>query len=226
MPVGFDLDAAQTVAADDHVQRHQVLDEVTLLIDKSLVVAENTSGRTRYRLLETVRQYALEKLGESGDADAVRNRHRDHYTGLAALLDQPSSAGHRQHVEQAEIEIDNLRTAFTWSRDNSDGEPALQLASHCSRYGSPAAASRKACLGSTQCSPTHTPPPDVTPTTHARALAVGSSLSHLTDMRGFSEKEEEEEEEEEFLLMYGPKKVRKAIEERRKAREQAKKQSN
>jgi hypothetical protein len=54
-----------------------------------------------------------------------------------------------------------------------------------------------------------------------RALADGSSLSHLTDMGGFSEREEEE-----LLLMYGPKKVRKAIEERRRAREQAKKQSN
>ena len=57
---GFHLDAAKTVAADDHVQPHQVLDELTLLVDKSLVIAGNTSGATRYRLLETVRQYALE----------------------------------------------------------------------------------------------------------------------------------------------------------------------
>ena len=49
----------------------QVLDQLTLLVDKSLVVADEGSGRTRYRLLETVRQYALEKLGESGEADAV-----------------------------------------------------------------------------------------------------------------------------------------------------------
>jgi hypothetical protein len=58
------------------VENYQVLDQLTLLVDKSLVVAENTSGRTRYRLLETVRQYALEKLGESGEADRVRGRHR------------------------------------------------------------------------------------------------------------------------------------------------------
>ena len=99
---GFHLDAAQAVVADDYVQRHQVLDELTLLVDKSLVIAENTSGRTRYRLLETVRQYALEKLGDSGESDAVRVRHRDHYTHLAVLLDQPSSAGQHEHVEQAE----------------------------------------------------------------------------------------------------------------------------
>ncbi len=69
---GFDLDAAQTVAGGGDVQRYQVLDQLTLLVDKSLVVADDSRGRTRYRLLETVRQYAQEKLGESGEADAVR----------------------------------------------------------------------------------------------------------------------------------------------------------
>ena len=69
---GFDLDAAQAVAGAGDVERYQVLDQLTLLVDKSLVVADDSGGRTRYRLLETVRQYALEKLGESGEADAVR----------------------------------------------------------------------------------------------------------------------------------------------------------
>ena len=81
---GFDLGAAQTVAGAGDVQRYQVLDQLTLLVDKSLVVADDSRGRTRYRLLETVRQYALEKLGESGEADVVRTRHRDYYTSLAA----------------------------------------------------------------------------------------------------------------------------------------------
>ena len=79
---GFDLDAAEAVAGGGDVQRYQVLDQLTLLVDKSLVVADDSGGRTRYRLLETVRQYALEKLGESGEADAVRARHRDHYTSM------------------------------------------------------------------------------------------------------------------------------------------------
>ena len=83
---GFDLDAAQAVAGGGDVQRYQVLDQLTLLVDKSLVVADDRAGRTRYRLLETVRQYALEKLGESGEADIVRTRHRDHYTSMAACL--------------------------------------------------------------------------------------------------------------------------------------------
>ena len=126
---GFDLDAAQAVAGGGDVERFQVLDQLTLLVDKSLVVADDSGGRTRYRLLETVRQYALEKLGESGEADAVRSRHRDHYTAMAALLDAPAGSDYEQRLEQADIEIDNLRAAFGWSRENSDIELALALAS-------------------------------------------------------------------------------------------------
>jgi predicted ATPase/class 3 adenylate cyclase/DNA-binding CsgD family transcriptional regulator len=126
---GFDLDAAQAIAGGDEVESYQVLDLLTLLVDKSLVVAESTSGRTRYRLLETMRQYGLEKLSESGQADAVRTSHRDHYTAMAALLDTPAPTDHEQRLEQAETEIDNLRAAFAWSREHSDIELASQLAS-------------------------------------------------------------------------------------------------
>jgi predicted ATPase/class 3 adenylate cyclase/DNA-binding CsgD family transcriptional regulator len=126
---GFDFDAAQTVASGGEVERFQVLDLLTLLVDKSLVVADDSRGRTRYRLLETVRQYALEKLGESGEADAVRARHRDHYTAMAAVLDAPAGSDYEHRLEQADIEIDNLRAAFAWSRENSAIELALTLAS-------------------------------------------------------------------------------------------------
>jgi predicted ATPase/class 3 adenylate cyclase/DNA-binding CsgD family transcriptional regulator len=126
---GFNLDAAQAITGGGDVESYQVLDLLTLLVDKSLVVAENTSGRTRYRLLETVRQYALEKLGESGEADAVRTRHRDHFTGMAAALDSLARTGHEQRLEQAETEIDNLRAAFVWSRENRDIGLAAQIAS-------------------------------------------------------------------------------------------------
>ena len=126
---GFDLAAAQAVAGGGDVERYQVLDQLSLLVDKSLVVADDCGGRTRYRLLETVRQYALEKLGESGEADPVRSRHRDHYTAMAARLDAPAGRDHEQRLEQAETEIDNLRAAFGWSRENSDLELASALAS-------------------------------------------------------------------------------------------------
>ena len=126
---GFDLDAAEAVAGGgDDVERFQVLDLLTLLVDKSLVVAETASGPTRYRLLETVRQYALEKLGESGQADAVRARHRDYYTAMAAMLDTPAPTGHERRLAQADTEIDNLRAAFAWSCEDSDIGLASQLA--------------------------------------------------------------------------------------------------
>ena len=126
---GFDLDAAQAVAGDVEVERYQILDQLALLVDKSLVVAENTSGRMRYRLLETVRQYAQERLGESGEAEAVRSRHRDHYNSTAALLDAPARTDYHLRVEQADEEMDNLRSAFGWSIEIGDIGGALELAS-------------------------------------------------------------------------------------------------
>ena len=127
---GFDLEAAQAVCTDSDIERYQTLDQLTLLIEKSLVVAEDTQlGGVRYRMLETVRQYALEKLGESGEAGAVRARHRDHFTAMATLLDSAGRTGHQHRVEQAEIEMDNLRAAFAWSRENAEFATALQLAS-------------------------------------------------------------------------------------------------
>lgn len=126
---GFDLEAAQNVAADGDIKAYQVLDQLALLVDKSLVVAENTTSRTRYRLLEMVRQYALEKLAESGEADEVRARHRDHYTAMAAILDNPTQDTHERMLEKAETEIDNLRAAFAWSQEDGDVEQALALAS-------------------------------------------------------------------------------------------------
>jgi predicted ATPase/class 3 adenylate cyclase/DNA-binding CsgD family transcriptional regulator len=125
---GFDLYAAEAVAGHDEMERYQVLDQLTLLVDKSLVVADDSTGRTRYRLLETMRQYAQEKLGESDESDAVRSRHRDYYTAMADTLDAPAGDDYERRIEQAEAEIDNLRAAFDWSHENSDIELELRLA--------------------------------------------------------------------------------------------------
>ncbi|MGZ8748729.1 MAG: ATP-binding protein, partial [Mycobacterium sp.] len=119
---GFDLDAARVVGGGGDVEQYQVLDQLSLLVDKSLVVVESLAEPTRYRMLETVRQYALEKLGESGEADIVRTRHRDYFAAQAALLDTPSDSGHERRLDQAALEIDNLRAAFVWSRERSDVE--------------------------------------------------------------------------------------------------------
>ncbi|MFI5509816.1 LuxR family transcriptional regulator [Mycobacterium sp. NPDC051804] len=125
---GFDIDAAHIVAGDSDTERYQVLDQLTLLVDKSLVVAEDTEHGTRYRLLETVRQYAQEKLHESREGDGIRGRHRDHYAAMAAELDWPNDTGHARRLAQAEVEIDNLRSAFAWCLENSDTPAALRIA--------------------------------------------------------------------------------------------------
>jgi DNA-binding CsgD family transcriptional regulator len=124
---GFDLDAAQAVGADGEVERYQLLDQLSLLVDKSLVVADDTGTGMRYRLLETVRQYAQEKLGESGEADQVRTRHRDYYTTKAVAFGSQGLSGVDSLLLWAQREIENLRTAYGWSRENSDIETAMRL---------------------------------------------------------------------------------------------------
>ncbi|HET9877152.1 MAG TPA: adenylate/guanylate cyclase domain-containing protein, partial [Mycobacterium sp.] len=124
---GFDLDAAQAVGADSEVQRYQLLDQLGLLVDKSLVVASETGNGMRYRLMETVRQYAQEKLGESGESGQVRTRHRDHYVALAAEREARGHSADEELVAWAQTEVDNLRAAFAWSRENGELGIALQL---------------------------------------------------------------------------------------------------
>ncbi|MDT5387259.1 MAG: hypothetical protein QOE04_900 [Mycobacterium sp.] len=185
---GFDLDAAEVIASDGDVKRFQVLDLLTLLVDKSLVLAESASGRTRYRLLETVRQYALEKLGESGQADAVRARHRDHYTAMAALLDIPAPTGHERLLEWADAEIDNLRAAFTWSRENSETTMASQLASSLQQLW---LGRGRVLEGLAWCDAVLTDqdahPDEVTPTVRAAVLADKATLSAFLGATGSME---------------------------------------
>ncbi|VBA40233.1 Putative HTH-type transcriptional regulator [Mycobacterium attenuatum] len=124
---GFDLDAAQAVAAGNEVESYQLLDQLSLLVDKSLVVADDTGDGMRYRLLETVRQYALERLDESAETDEVRTHHRDYYTGMAAELEARGHWADERLLHWAQTEIDNLRAAFTWSRTAGAPDTALQL---------------------------------------------------------------------------------------------------
>ncbi|MCV7378651.1 LuxR family transcriptional regulator [Mycobacterium alsense] len=130
---GFDLDAAHAAGADAGVEHFQLIDLLGLLVDKSLVVAEEIQGTMRYRLLETVRQYGLEKLAESGEAEAVRTRHRDHYTATAATQESRTGGDGTPLVPWAELEMDNLRAAHAWSCDAGEFEPALRLVSALQR---------------------------------------------------------------------------------------------
>ena len=147
---GFDLDAAQTVAGGGDVQRYQVLDQLSLLVDKSLVVADDSRGRTRYRLLETVRQYAVEKLGESGEADAA-----GHATAITTRRWRRCSM-HRQALITSSVSS-RPKPKSTTCAPHSHGAGKTEMLSsrwrwrrRCRRYGSQG--QPKGLRGSTRCS--------------------------------------------------------------------------
>jgi predicted ATPase/DNA-binding NarL/FixJ family response regulator len=78
----FDLAAAESVCAGGDVKQGEVLDLLASLVDKSIVIADQSVGRVRYRLLETIRQYGQELLRDDRDEVALRKRHRDYYADL------------------------------------------------------------------------------------------------------------------------------------------------
>ncbi|RAV00823.1 LuxR family transcriptional regulator [Mycobacterium colombiense] len=179
---GFDLDACRKVVCDEDLAPHQVLDVLALLVDKSLVIAESVGGTMRYRVLETIRQYAQEKLSESAEAVAVRDRHRDHYTAMAAALDAPGEASLELLLDRAQTEIDNLRGAFAWSRENLDIDNALLLATSLQPLWLTRGGLKEgsdwldAGLADAE-----TPTAEVTPRTIARALADKAFLDNMRD---------------------------------------------
>jgi predicted ATPase/class 3 adenylate cyclase/DNA-binding CsgD family transcriptional regulator len=80
---GFTLDACEEVCADDDLDRYAVLDLLTSLVDKSLVLVEERESLSRYALLETVRHYALDRLADAGEAGRLRDRHADAFVAFA-----------------------------------------------------------------------------------------------------------------------------------------------
>jgi predicted ATPase/class 3 adenylate cyclase len=111
------------------LEQWQVLDLLTSLTEKSLVVVEQ-QAEARYRLLETVRQYARDRLLESGDGAAARGQHTNWYLALAERA-EPELHGEHQAtcLERLQVEYDNLRAALEWSLAGETGvEPALRLA--------------------------------------------------------------------------------------------------
>ncbi len=130
---GWTLEAAEAVCAADSIEEWQVLELLGRLVDKSLVLCEEQSGQARYRLLQTVRQYAAGRLLESGEREAVRETHAAY---LLHLAEDGEARRAREYVQgmmwiaQMEREQDNLRAAFMWSRASARGaETGLRLAS-------------------------------------------------------------------------------------------------
>ena len=112
---GWDLDAAETViAGDDLAGQGRCSTCSGALVDKSLVQAELRGESTRYRLLETIRQYATAQLTKRGDAEllATAIRHRDHFLDLAERVGGPSREGEAEWFERIALEHDNVRAAL------------------------------------------------------------------------------------------------------------------
>ncbi len=125
---GCELTAAEEVLADDDLDPLDVVDVLGRLVDKSLVVADVTDGGLRYRLLETIRQYAQEQLEASGDSAAVRRRHAGYFVALAE--EAGPHLWTRDQVKWNEVvwrDIDNLRAAFDWAVETVSPEHALRL---------------------------------------------------------------------------------------------------
>ena len=132
---GWTLEAAEAVGAGDGVEPDGVLDLLVHLLDKSLVLPEaGADGVGRYRLLETVREYAAERL-EAGESATVRRRHATHFLALAELA-EPALRGPAQTawLGRLDAEHDNLRAALRWALESDEIETGLRLSGALVRY--------------------------------------------------------------------------------------------
>ncbi|GAB3716487.1 BTAD domain-containing putative transcriptional regulator [Nocardiopsis oceani] len=136
---GCTLEAAERVCSGGGVAEDDVLDLVARLSDRSLVVVdEGTAGSLRYRLLESVAAYGLERLAESGEGERVRRAHAEHHTDLAEEAER-GLRGHRQRewLCRLDAEAANLRAALDWAvlaSDRGADELAVRLAGALGRY--------------------------------------------------------------------------------------------
>lgn len=118
---GWTLEAAEKVCSGSGIESHEVLDLLAHLVNKSLIFAETTQdkagypagGSLRYHRLETLRQFAREKLSESADGEQLRRNHATYYSHLSPL---------------SEDELDNVRSVVHWCLETGEAEPALRLA--------------------------------------------------------------------------------------------------
>jgi predicted ATPase/class 3 adenylate cyclase len=128
----FDAVAAEAVCSGDEIGGWDVVDALTSLVAKSMVASEDGPDATvRYRLNETMREYAGEQLEQHADVDAWRRRHAEHYTSFAEVAG-PGLVGPDELVWRPRLhaENDNLRTAVIWSldsHDHDDGELAVRI---------------------------------------------------------------------------------------------------
>jgi predicted ATPase/DNA-binding CsgD family transcriptional regulator len=133
---GCTLDTAESICSGEDIAAQEILDLISSLVNKSLVVAE-TVGRAqaRYRLLETIREYALEKLKEAGEKARLRDRHLDLFLARAEEAAPKLNDAYQQlWLNWLEGEHDNLRAALAWSLESGRIEVGLRIATALVRY--------------------------------------------------------------------------------------------
>jgi hypothetical protein len=122
---GFDLSAAEAVGAGGAIDTFDIDDALARLVDKSLVHATDRGDATRYKMLETIREYALDRLDAGSETADARTRHASYYVDFArragAGLKGPEE---RVWLQRVEDELDNLRAAVTWSIATGDTQAA------------------------------------------------------------------------------------------------------
>jgi predicted ATPase len=126
---GWTLEAAESVCMGDGIEMSGILDLLTQLLNKSLVVVEQTEGmETRHRMLETIRQYAREKLLEAQGSEIIQDRHLAYFV---KMVEQAEPQLYRSNqvfwMKKLEAEIDNLRMAIEWALANNV-ESGLRIA--------------------------------------------------------------------------------------------------
>ena len=131
---GFTLDALEAVCGDPPLGRTELLDLLAKLVDKSLVVTERTAAGTRYRQLETVREFGIEHLDRAGESAQLAAAHCAYFLAFAVSHNPERATG--VIIEQPKLldrEHDNLRAALRWSCAH-DPETALRLAASLWRF--------------------------------------------------------------------------------------------
>lgn len=127
---GFDLNAAEAICTAEHLSRADVVEALTGLVDRSMVLAEIQDDATRYRLLEPVRQYAHEMLEAGGKWECVRRRHAEYFVALAEQAEQKiEGAEQKQWMLRLECELGNVRAVIGRCLDAGEAETALRIAS-------------------------------------------------------------------------------------------------
>ena len=125
---GFTLEAAERVSEGDGIDEFQVMDLLSQLVDRSLVLMEESAGDTRYRLLETVRDYALHKLADSPDAPSIRDRHLSYFVDF---IDRAAvgleSGANVDWADRVERDHDNVRAAIEWAIESGQTDAALRF---------------------------------------------------------------------------------------------------